>query len=296
VPKSGALIAVLFVDIVGSTRLYREVGNERAEALVAAALDRAADSAARHQGKRVKSIGDAAMCSFPDAAHAARAATEMQQQARHPPVEADPVLLELRIGFAFGEAVERDGDYFGDVVNIAARLSDLAKAGQILTTEEAAGALPDKLRKSARLFDHTPVKGVSEPVTVSQLVWDSRGQTEVLSADHVVGALKLDLQYGDKNVVLTPLKLPFVLGRQPDCGLVVEAPFASRHHLRIEYRRGKFVLVDESTNGTYVAHQGESDETLSYVRNEPFALVGSGRFWLGARPEEGGEAVRYVTE
>ena len=65
----------------------------------------------------------------------------MQQQARHPPVEADPVLLELRIGFAFGEAVERDGDYFGDVVNIAARLSDLAKAGQILTTEEAAGAL-----------------------------------------------------------------------------------------------------------------------------------------------------------
>lgn len=292
---STATVAILFADVVGSTRLYREVGNETAERLVGAALARASAASAAQGGQLVKSIGDAAMCVFPNAAAAAHAAIAMQRDAREP-LPGEGTQLQLRVAFAMGEAVERDGDYFGDVVNIAARLSDLAKAGQILTTEETAGALPDKLRKSARLFDHTPVKGVSEPVTVSQLVWDSRGQTEVLSADHVVGALKLDLQYGDKNVVLTPLKLPFVLGRQSDCDLVVEAPFASRHHLRIEYRRGKFVLVDESTNGTYVAHQGESDEMLSYVRNEPFALVGSGRFWLGARPEEGGEAVRYVAE
>jgi class 3 adenylate cyclase len=292
---STATVAILFADVVGSTRLYREVGNETAERLVAAALERAGAACAAQGGQVVKSIGDAVMCVFPDAAAAARAATAMQRQARDP-LPGGEAPLQLRVAFAMGEAVERDGDYFGDVVNIAARLADLAKAGQILTTEESAGVLPDDLRKSARLFDHTPVKGVREPVTVSQLVWDARGQTEVFSTDHVVGALKLDLRYGGKELVLTPLKLPFVIGRQSDCDLVVEAAFASRHHLRIEYRRGKFVLIDESTNGTYVAHQGERGETLSYVRNEPFALVGSGHFWLGARPEEGGEGVSYVTE
>lgn len=292
---STSTVAILFADVVGSTRLYREVGNETAERLVGAALERASAAASAQGGWRVKSIGDAVMCVFSKAEAAAQAAIEMQRQARDP-LPGEGTKLQLRVAFAMGEAIERDADYFGDVVNIAARLSDLAKAGQILTTEETASALPDDLRKSARLFDHTPVKGVSEPVTVSQLVWDTRGQTEVFSTDHVVGALKLELAYRDNELVLTPLKLPFVIGRQSDCDLVVEASFASRHHLRIEYRRGKFVLVDESTNGTYVAHQGESGETLSYVRNEPFALVGSGRFWLGAQPDEGGEGVSYATE
>lgn len=288
-------VAILFADVVGSTRLYREVGNEAAERLVSAALARASAASSAQGGRQVKSIGDAVMCVFSSVAAAAQAAIEMQRQAREP-LPGEDTKLQLRVAFAGGEAVERDGDYFGDVVNIAARLSDIAKAGQILTTEESAAALPDDLRSSARLFDHTPVKGVAEPVTVSQLVWDARGQTEVFSTDHVIGALKLDLRYGDREIVLTPLKLPFVIGRQSDCDLVVEASFASRHHLRIEYRRGKFVLVDESTNGTYVAHQGEGGETLSYVRNEPFALVGSGHFWLGARPDEGGEGVSYLTE
>lgn len=287
--------AILFADIVGSTRLYREIGNEAAERQVTAALARASAAAASQGGETVKTIGDAVMCAFPDAASAAEAAMRMQREAREP-LPDEGVVLELRVAFAAGEAVARDGDYFGDVVNVAARLSDLAKSGQILTTEESAQELPQKLRSSVRLFDHTPVKGIAEPVTVSQLVWETRGQTEVFSTADLVGALKLELHYAEAVHALTPLKLPFVIGRQDDCDLVVDAPFASRHHLRIEYRRGKFVLIDESTNGTYVAHQGEGGEALSYVRNEPFALVGSGRFWLGARPEESAEAVRFVAE
>lgn len=278
-------VAVLFVDIVGSTKLYRDLGNARAEALVAAALERANRSAERFSGQQVKSIGDAIMCVFPDEASAARAAMEMQTETAKPPLQGDATTLSLKAGFAAGDTVCRDGDYFGDAVNIAARLADMAKAGQILTTAQAASALPDDLGRATRIFDNTPVKGISESLSVIQLVWDRRSHTEIFSPGHVIGALKLTLSYGGAVRKLSPADLPFLIGRNEDCDLMVGAAFASRHHVRLEYRRGKFVLVDESTNGTYVAH-GEGEEEMAYLRNEPFALLGRGRFWLGSLPED----------
>lgn len=278
-------VAVLFVDIVGSTKLYRDLGNERAEALVAAALARANATSERFGGEHVKSIGDAIMCVFPDEASAARAAMEMQADTAKPPLQGDATTLSLKAGFAAGETVCRDGDYFGDAVNIAARLADMAKAGQILTTEQTSSALPEDLGRVARIFDNTPVKGIAESLSVTQLVWDRRSHTEIFSPGHVVGALKLTLHYGGEARRLSPADLPFVIGRNEECHLVVGAAFASRQHARVEYRRGKFVLVDESTNGTYVAH-GDGEAEMAYLRNEPFALLGTGRFWLGSLPED----------
>ncbi|MHA7832890.1 MAG: adenylate/guanylate cyclase domain-containing protein [Algiphilus sp.] len=289
-------IAVLFVDIVGSTKLYRDLGNTRAEALVSAALERALITAKRFDGVHIKSIGDAIMCVFKDAASVARACMEMQSEAARPPLAGDTTRLALKAGFATGEVVHRDGDVFGDAVNIAARLADMAKAGQILTTEQTSVALPDDLRRLVRMFDHTPVKGVSEAIAVTQLVWDQRSHTEIFSPGHVVGALSLQLQYANQVHKLSPANLPFLIGRSEDCHLVVGAAFASRQHVRVEYRRGKFVLVDESTNGTYVAH-GEGEAEMAYLRNEPFALLGSGRFWLGSLPEDQeSEPVRFEVD
>ena len=72
------------------------------------------------------------------------------------------------------------------------------------------------------------------------------------------------------------------------CDLVVRSDSASRYHARIEYNRGKFMLVDESSNGTYVEVEEArgARRNLVYVRNEMFALVGSGRFSLGTRPTD----------
>ncbi|WP_420428523.1 adenylate/guanylate cyclase domain-containing protein [Algiphilus sp.] len=289
-------VAVLFVDIVGSTKLYRDLGNSRAEALVSAALQRALATAHRFGGEHVKSIGDAIMCVFQDVAAVARACMEMQSDALRPPLEGDSTRLALKAGFAAGEVVRRDGDYFGDAVNIAARLADMAKAGQILTTEQTSAALPADLRRLVRMFDHTPVKGVSEAIAVTQLVWDQRSHTEMFSPGHVVGALRLRLQYADQECKLSPADLPFLIGRHEECHLVVSAAFASRQHVRLEYRRGKFVLVDESTNGTYVAH-GEGEVEMAYLRNEPFALLGRGRFWLGSLPaDQDSEPVRFEVD
>lgn len=287
-------ICVLFADIVGSTGLYRQVGDEQAERAVGACLARVSDTAARHAGRQVKTIGDAVMCVFDDAAAAASASVEIQQESRTPVPDAGR-RLQLRVAFAAGDAVERDGDYFGDVVNIAARLSDMAKGGQILTTEATSLELPDTLRRAVRLFDRTPVKGISEPIAVVQLVWDQRAHTEILGGDNVIGAMKLSLRYRGTELHLSPADLPFVVGRESGCNLVVDAPFASRRHVRIEYRRGKFVLVDESTNGTYVAY-GEKEAETAYLRNEPFTLFASGRLWLGSTPGDDDALLEFSTE
>jgi len=289
----GGSAAVLFGDVSGSTALYQAVGNERAQQLIEKTLNLLRDATTREKGRVVKTIGDEVMCRFDTASAAARAAIDMQRRLQALPVEPG-ANLKVRIGFAYGATVDRDGDVFGDVVNVAARLAALAKADQILTTEATATHFDRELRASSRLFDKTPVKGIKEEVSVVQVLWEARNQTVLVKTGptETVMAQKLQLKCGDQQWTLTPPELPRWIGRSEECEIPLAAPFASRKHVRLEYRRGKFMLVDESSNGTYVEMEGQ----VVYVRNEAFALVGSGRFSLGTRPENDAHTVSFVAD
>ncbi|MEQ1439442.1 adenylate/guanylate cyclase domain-containing protein [Fontimonas sp. SYSU GA230001] len=282
--------AILFADVVGSTSMYRRLGDQRAEELIRAALDRVVTSARQQGGRLIKTIGDCAMCELPDANAAARAAMEVQQFARLPVAKGDEPVL-FRIGFMVGPVVPRDNDVFGDAVNIAARLCDMAKAEQILTTESSAADLSPDLRANVRIFDHTPVKGVTESLTIVQLLWDTRrAATQIFIAPTDAALSKssgLLLKYADHSVLLSEKELPYTIGRENGCSLVVPSPFASRVHARIEMHRGKFTLVDESTNGTYVLPEGAEPDKFVYIRREVFTLLGRGVFALGERPAQG---------
>jgi adenylate cyclase len=289
--SAGAHAAVLFGDVSGSTALYRKVGNEQAHQLVEQALVLMRAATTRQQGRVVKTIGDEVMCRFATPDAAARAAMDIQRQLRDTQLVAGGPRLKARIGFAYGPVVDRDGDVFGDVVNIAARLAAMAKADQILTTEATSTHFDRELRASSRLFDKTPVKGIKEEVSVVQVVWEQRNQTVLVKTGptETVMAQKLQLRCRDQQWTLTPPELPRWIGRSEECEMPLQAPFASRKHVRLEYRRGKFMLVDESSNGTYVELEG----SVVYVRNEAFALVGAGRFSLGTRPEGDEYAVSF---
>jgi hypothetical protein len=198
--------------------------------------------------------------------------------------------LRLRIGFAAGSAVERDGDLFGDVVNIAARLAAMAKADQILTTSATSEAFQPELKECTRLFDQTPVKGIKEVISVVQVLWERRNQTTLVVLQPSATSLssKLELDYDGKTYTFTSKEVPKRIGRADDCDVVVRSDRASRYHARIEYNRGKFTLVDESSNGTYVEVEEArgARRNLVYVRNEIFVLFGTGRFSLGTRPTD----------
>jgi adenylate cyclase len=275
--------------VVGSTALYRRLGDEKAEALIRGALERIAEHARGQGGRLVKTIGDCAMCELPDADAAARTAVAVQRQSRDPlPQGEEPVLF--RVGFMLGPVVPREDDVFGDAVNIAARLCDMAKSEQILTTESTAETMSPEVRSNVRLFDQTPVKGVSQSLTIVQLLWDRRAATQIFIApsDAVLPMSSgLVLKYAGQSVLIAEQQLPFTIGRESGCSLIVPSPFASRVHARIEMHRGKFSLVDESTNGTYVRPDGADADKFVYIRREVFTMLGRGVFALGERPDEG---------
>ena len=74
--------------------------------------------------------------------------------------------------------------------------------------------------------------------------------------------------------------MSYVLGRGKDCELVIKGDLISRYHSKIEHRRGKFVLTDQSTNGTFVRSTEGQD---IFLRREEFTLLGSGYISLGKK-------------
>ena len=136
------------------------------------------------------------------------------------------------------------------------------------------------------------VKGKARPLTLFEAVWapEDLNKTSVMSAMVDTGYLKdlsadqLELRVDGVKRTISSAMTPLTLGRGVQCYIPLDCPTASRLHCRIEHRRGKFVLVDSSTNGT---HLMRSDGSTAILKREQAVLTGRGRFGLGADPEPG---------
>lgn len=266
---------VLFADVAGSTSLYERLGDAKALARIGGCLARLNRITVKAGGRVIKSIGDELMCAFPEASAALRAASEMQLTQ----ADAEPE-LSLRIGFHAGDTIERDGDLFGDTVNVAARVVALANPGQIFTTGPTALALPEFMHTGTRKLGSLSVRGKEQPVDLVEIVWQwSSDLTMVGSGDEAAApGRRLTLRYRGRHYEFPPGAAQLTLGRGDDNDVVVAVPQASRLHGRIELRQSKFMLVDLSTNGTYVRIDG-GDELV--LRREAIPLQGAGVISLG---------------
>ncbi len=288
-----ALAAIVFADIAGSTKLYESLGDTVAQDLIRTCLDAMHRIVVRQGGRVVKSIGDELMCELPTADAATQTAVEIQQHFQSSPPSAQ-VRVMVRIGLHYGPVIHRENDLFGDAVNVAARMASMAKAGQIITSADTVARMCHANRTMTRHFDVTPVKGKSEAMAIHEVLWEADNVTAMVTSlpglDTAELSAELQLDLGSRQAILGPSSQPFLLGREQDCDLQVLAPTASRHHARIEYRRGKFVLVDQSTNGTFVCvdHNGHPGEEI-FLRREEYPLIRSGTLSLGVRREQAGE-------
>ena len=133
-------LALLFTDIQGSTALYDRIGDMKAFDLVRVHFGYLRDSISRNSGALVKTIGDAVMASFHDPLDALRAALDMHAQIARFNAEAGNDLIGLKVGVHVGTclAVTLNGrlDYFGQAVNLAARVQALSDAHEIYLTDE----------------------------------------------------------------------------------------------------------------------------------------------------------------
>jgi adenylate cyclase len=152
--------AIAFLDLSGYTKLTEEHGDRAAAELAARLVEIVHELAHRHGGRPVKLLGDGVMFHFPEPPQAVRCGLELVD--RIPRVG----LPQARVGLHSGPVVFQDGDYFGRTVNIAARITDYARPGEVLVSGQV---VADVDRMEAVRFEPVgPVslKGLSAPITL----------------------------------------------------------------------------------------------------------------------------------
>jgi hypothetical protein len=184
---------------------------------------------------------------------------------------------------------------FGDTVNVCARLVAMANPGQVLTTGQAFAALSRTLMLRCRALYPVKIKGRAEPVSVYDVPWrvDPDLTETSLQADALQrsGRWVLKLSYGGETYEVPP-EGDARIGRDRSNDVVIASPRASRVHARIYGRDRNFVIVDQSSNGTFVMIDGNDSEVT--LRREEAVLGERGWIGLGSpASRHGNHVLRY---
>ncbi|MGH8553347.1 MAG: adenylate/guanylate cyclase domain-containing protein [Methylococcales bacterium] len=287
-------MTILFVDVAGSVQLYDSIGDIPAHEKIVECLNEMASIIEAQGGRVVEIIGDEIMAAFADADPAVEAAARIQSG----PGEVTNSDLGVRIGFHSGLTAHTAGHPYGDSVNVAARMVDLAKAGQIITNHQTAQKLSEANQDRMRVIDRNFfIKGKPNPYDIYEVVWDESDSTGVLAppkAGYVQtrrAETPLYLKYRGKILNITEYSGEVVLGRGPKCALIVASDAASRIHAVVSYRNGLMVLKDQSTNGTFIRPLVDSDETGGvdlFIHHEEWVSDGPGILCLGEAIKKNG--------
>lgn len=262
-------LVVFFADVAESTALYRRLGDVEALAVVSACLDALKTVLPRHQGRLIKTLGDAVMCMFPDAECAIDAAVEMHRVVSE--LRTSGVTVRIRIGLHAGPVVIGGDDVFGDTVNVAAYLADAASADQILIAEETLTALNPGRNDAVRPIFDAILKNTLARTSVCEVLWrdDAAERTDInLQVSRLIpqDAGSLLLVFDGKERRVDYWHPTLTIGRERTCEVVVLNPLVSRRHATIRIERTQFYLVDHSVNGTFVTR--ENGEDIHVVRRE----------------------------
>jgi adenylate cyclase len=147
-------MVVGFADLVGFTSLTRQADDTQLAQLVERFESVASDVVAELGGRVIKTVGDEVMFSVDAADVGAEIALRLSER-----VGADDDIPELRIGLAYGSVLTRLGDIYGEPVNLASRLTSIARPDSILVDRELAAALEDDGRFRLRRARPRPVRG-----------------------------------------------------------------------------------------------------------------------------------------
>jgi hypothetical protein len=186
---------------------------------------------------------------------------------------------------------------FGETIYTANRVCALAKGNQILTTGDTVSRLSADLQPRAQFVGERTLKGTHQVHDIYRVSWDDPALTDK-APEHYAAAenvpedvpdyAALELTFEDRQITVSPSNPVCLIGRSQRCDFTVRATDVSRVHTRLEYRSGRFVVVDVSSNGTVVRR---SDGTQVLLQEEELRLHGSGVI----QPSKGESTeIRYV--
>ena len=274
-------LAIMFADIGGSSSLYRSAGDQLAHYQISQNLKGMRRDVESSDGQVLRTVGDAVLASFKSCTQALIAA-QMIHRARHGN-------LNVRIGFHWGEVIHDNGDVYGDAVNVAARVANIAQVGEITLTEIARSQLAAETIEYTTLLDLVSFKGLDTSIAVYRYQEKTAADlTSVVAYPSRENELRrgndcqLHLSYASILASLSENNTYTSIGRSSDSHIVVNAPSVSKQHAKIECRRGRFVFTDSSTNGSFIV---KNQEPYVFVHRDTMTLDGSGDLYLGQPPE-----------
>lgn len=179
-PSTQAAATFVFADIAGFTALTEAHGDEQAAELVADFCAAVNADLQTFGGTHVKSIGDALMLRVPEPADAVRLGLHIVHD-----LMPGPGAPAVRVGLHHGPCVQRDGDFFGAAVNLAARVSGRAVGGEVLLTGQTAALAPDLDGVLYEPRGREPLRNVREPVELFAAVRVGQDAERGLAVDPV---------------------------------------------------------------------------------------------------------------
>ena len=285
-----AELTIAFVDLTGSVSVFETLGNDRAARAVTRLTQWIGSVGLEHGGTVVKMLGDGVLLSFKNNRLAVDCMSQIQQEhaervARWP----NRLKLLMQIGMARGQVVQVDGDCFGDAVNVASRLSDLAGPEQILANDSVIRNLGSRPGVRSRSLGPMRIKGRVEPCEVFRVEWQSEMLSEFLTLPGDLHTLNkpteslyggIELGWLDVSHSFNLTDLPLKIGRVPEADFVINDPRVSRLHASIDIRSGQYLIEDTSSYGTWVRFS--RNKNVISLRRQECLLHSDGEISMGA--------------
>lgn len=283
---------VVFTDLFGSTSVFEALGNARATQAVTQVTTWIANIIEAHGGRVVKMLGDGVLALFPDNPSAIDAMVELQRGYQKRMTQIAPAnRMPIRVGVASGDVEIVAGDCYGDAVNVAARLCDLAGPNQIWTNGAALDGTTEAEGVRFRVLGPISIRGRAEPCTVYQVDWEDDAPSALLTMQSDMVPLfdpsqvdtlggQIELVWAGEKATFKSFDLPIHIGRLRRAEFLVDDPRVSRSHARIDWRNGSMMLVDLSSYGCWVRFSGSGSDLL--LRREECVLHGNGQIALGS--------------
>jgi adenylate cyclase len=277
---SDSLQTVFFADVAGSARLRDKLAAGESQWAIDRCLKRMERAVEIFKGRLLKMVGTELMAVFATADAAFQAAIEMKQRVDDlPPVSG--IKLQIRVGFTLARTAVGDDALDAEALRLAGCLVGMAEPGQLLTSSLLQVALSRPLQQATRdlgrasLGEAFPGVSAFEVFALHLPAAMIPASTTVLAAAEPLPSkgVRLLLRYDNEVVILDDTRLSVSLGREAGSGIVVKSHRVSRNHARIEKRGDCFVLIDTSTNGSYLTQHGKPELPL---RREECEIQGKG--------------------
>ena len=265
---------VLFAELVGGGR----EGVSPGLAEIAHAADRCTNRIERviesNNGEILGRASNAFTVAFVECDSAVMAASEMLERLSGMlPVMG--VRVSARIGVHYGTVDEEDGG--PAVAAYAEKLAGLARPGEALASGEAVMLLSSATRHFAGTEPIAGERAESFEWPV-YLLGRRVGLTTSMPPSASLISPRLRIKHQDEIIIVEEMRPIILLGREQGNDVVIIDARASRQHARIERRRDGFMLIDQSTNGTYIAR---GDEPEQCARKSEILITGQGRIGCG---------------